>query len=140
MRAFGDNRSLLKQLRVNDNVMLVIGMMISNALAAFSGVLTAVVNGYADINMSAGVALTAIGAVIIGLTTIKTLKKSQYYRPGLELLGCVLGVLVYFLLLNGLLVIGVNPLYMKCVLGVMLLVFLSMRQFAMSQEAICQRN
>ena len=140
MRAFGDNRSLLKQLRVNDTVMLVIGMMISNALAAFSGVLTAVVNGYADINLSAGVALTAIGAVIIGLTTIKTLKKSRYYRPGLELLGCVLGVLVYFLLLNGLLVIGVNPLYMKCVLGVMLLVFLSMRQFAMSQEAICQRN
>lgn len=140
MRTFGDNRSLLKQLRVNDTVMLVIGMMISNALAALSGMLTAVVNGYADINMSAGVALTAIGAVIMGLTAVKTVQGSRHYRPGLELLGCVLGVLVYFLLLNGLLVIGVNPLYMKCVLGVVLLVFLSMRQFAVSQEEICQTS
>ena len=138
MRTFGDNRSLLKQLRVNDTVILVIGMMISNALAALSGVLTAVVNGYADINMSAGVALTAIGAVIIGLTSVKTVQVSRHYQPGLELLGCVLGVLVYFLLLNGLLIMGVNPLYMKCVLGVVLLVFLSMRQFAVSQEEICQ--
>ena len=140
MRTFGDNRSLLKQLRVNDTVMLVIGMMISNALAALSGMLTAVVNGYADINMSAGVALTAIGAVIMGLTAVKTVQGSRHYRPGLELLGCVLGVLVYFSLLNGLLVIGVNPIYMKCVLGVVLLVFLSMRQFAVSQEEICQTS
>jgi putative ABC transport system permease protein len=140
LRAFGDNRSLLRQLRISDSMILVFGLMVSNALAAISGVLTAVVNGYADINMSPGVALTAIGAVIIGLTAVQSIQTSKRYRPGLELLGCLFGVLSYFLLLNALLIVGVDPLYMKCVLGLLLLVFLSMRQYTLRGVGVCQTS
>jgi len=128
LRTLGDNRLLLKRVNVNDFFIYSLGLMISNGLSALTGVLTAQVNGYADIDMSPGVALTAIGTVIIGLNLSEKLYPRQSFSVCFELVGCLLGVLIYFLLLNVLLTVGVDPLYMKCVLGVLLLFFLSLKQ------------
>ena len=134
-RAFGDNRLLLKQLRVPDFLVLACGLVLSNMLAALSGVMTAQINGYADINMSPGIALTAIGAVIIGLNLVSMIQKDHRFQPLLEIAGCIIGVIFYFTIMNALLVIGVNPLYMKCMLGIVLLFFLSTQQLASKKGA-----
>ncbi len=129
LRVFGDNRSLLVKLSKNDLVLLATGLAISNALAGFSGVLTAQFNGYADINMGKGVALTAIGAMIVGVTLVNYCRQNAcVYKAPFELFGCFIGVVFYFLIMNLLLSIGIDPIYMKLALGAVLLVFLSIGQ------------
>ncbi|MCH9644758.1 MAG: ABC transporter permease [Gammaproteobacteria bacterium] len=129
LRAYGDNKQLLTQLSKNHFVLLVLGLAVGNGLAGLSGILTAQFNGYADINMSMGVALTAIGSMIIGVTFVNYCRPDNAaYKSYFELLGCVGGVFVYFLAMNVLLYLGVNPIYMKLALGVVLLIFLSSSQ------------
>lgn len=126
LRAYGDNDQLLVQLAKNKFVILVVGLMISNGLAAVSGILSAQLNGYADVKMGLGVALTAIGSIILGLNLSKQFCKSDScYRAFYELLSCFVGVLIYFLVMNILLYAGIDPMYMKLALGVLLMFFLS---------------
>lgn len=126
LRAYGDNVQVLSHLGKNSLVLLVFGLVISNLLAALSGVLTAQINGYADINMGLGMALTAIGSMMIGLTVVKNLRHHDApYRALFELPACFLGVFIYFAIVNGLLVIGVDPIYLKLLLGLVLIFFLS---------------
>ncbi|OHE77650.1 MAG: hypothetical protein A3F67_08225 [Verrucomicrobia bacterium RIFCSPHIGHO2_12_FULL_41_10] len=129
LRAFGDNNALLQHLAKNRLLILISGLVVSNGLAAFSGVLTAQVNGYADVNMGLGVALTAIGSMIIGLTVVNQLRGTHArFKAAYELFGCCLGVLTYFIAMNALLYLGLDPIYMKLALGVVLLFFLSSSQ------------
>jgi putative ABC transport system permease protein len=39
--------------------------------------------------------------------------------------GCLLGTFIYFLILNAFLVMGINPIYLKLLLGLVLVAFLS---------------
>ncbi|MCP3678791.1 MAG: hypothetical protein GY782_00165, partial [Gammaproteobacteria bacterium] len=72
--------------------MLAVGLALANGLAALCGVMTAQINGYADINMGIGQALTAIGSVVIGLKLVHTL---FYRRPQfnalVDVFACLLG-------------------------------------------------
>lgn len=126
LRAFGVNARLLKKIGKHPTVYLAFGLGLSNALAAFCGVMTAEINGYADINMGLGMALTAIGAVVIGQKiTHSVLPKALPYLAVVELLSCFIGAMIYFIAMNGFLSLGVNPIYLKLLLGLVLVVFLS---------------
>lgn len=101
--------------------------MISNGLAAFSGVLTAQVFNYADLNMGVGVTLTGIGALMVGLYLIQDLNFSRRMLPVKGFVGVVVGVTTYFFLLNLFLRLGINPLYLKLLMGLLLISFLRIR-------------
>lgn len=131
LRAYGDNRRVIKKLNKNPFGLLLIGMAISNGLAALSGIMTAEVNGYADVNMGFGVALTAIGAMIIGMTIMPQLRgQGRAYHSAIELIGCGVGIFLYCIAMNVLLSMNVNPIYLKFFLGLLLLGFLSSSQYA----------
>lgn len=126
LRVYGDNNHLLEQLAQPKLMVLTLGCMLSNALAALSGVLSAQLNAYADIKMGTGIALTAIGSVILGLNLLRPFFSSTTsYKPLLELLASFIGVLIYFMSMNYLLYIGIDPIYMKLALGILLMVVLS---------------
>jgi putative ABC transport system permease protein len=125
LRAFGSSPHLLKKLGKNPATYLCIGLSVSNMLAALCGIMTAQVDGYADIHMGLGMALTAIGAVIIGKKLISRLFKSDRFSALIGIAGCLIGAFIYFLILNGFLVMGINPIYLKLFLGLILVVFLS---------------
>ncbi|MDP1573977.1 MAG: hypothetical protein Q8L78_03460 [Coxiellaceae bacterium] len=124
MRAFGSNPHLLRKLGKNPAVYLGVGLASSNALAALCGIMTAQLDGYADINMGLGMALVAIGAVVIGKKLISGFCKEKF-NPLIGLLGCFIGAFIYFLVLNGFLMLNVNPIYLKLLLGFVLVGFLS---------------
>ena len=96
----------------------------SNALAATCGALSAQVYGYTDVSMGYGVALTAIGAVIIGSQIVKIFEKKRFI-PAFELLGALGGTYIYFLIINIFLFIGLDPINLKLVLGLILIIFLT---------------
>ncbi len=122
LRAFGYNRKLLHTLGKSVESYRILGLVCSNTLASLSGALTAQVNGFADINMGFGVALVGIGAVVIG----QHLRKNEdAFIPTRDLLLCFAGISLYFLSLNLLLLIGINPINLKLLLGLFL--FLTLR-------------
>ena len=125
LRAFGCNPHLLKKLGKIPGIYLGIGLAISNMLAAFCGIMTAQVDGYADIHMGLGMALTAIGAVVIGKQLVSRFIPTKQFSALIGMLGCLLGAFIYFLILNGFLMLGINPIYLKLFLGLVLVVFLS---------------
>jgi putative ABC transport system permease protein len=129
LRAMGVNPTLLQRLKQPTDRYLGIGLAISNALAAASGVLTAEVNNYADINMGLGMALTAIGSIIIGLTLIHRFNplKDRFYAL-IDGLGSFSGIFLYFLVMNVLIVSGLPPIHLKLLLGITLIVFLGIAQ------------
>src|SRR5207237_9573428 len=66
LTAFGINQALLGVLGKNVEGYRMLGLSLSNALAALCGALTAQVNVYADLGMGFGMTLTGISAVVIG--------------------------------------------------------------------------
>lgn len=124
LRAFGDNPSLLKRLGKNIEWYRLTGFALSNMLAAAAGCLTAQTVGYADIGMGFGMTLTGIGAIILGQQIFRRISKHRYFRVGSEFIACLIGVLVYFFSLNLLLRLDINPIYLKMILGLLLIVFL----------------
>jgi putative ABC transport system permease protein len=135
LRAFGSNRNLIPKLGNNPTFYLIIGLAISNALAALCGVFTAQINGYADIHMGLGMALTGIGAVVIGCKLVRSLfTKSPAFNLKADLIGCFVGTYLYFFMLNLFLKLGLNPIYLKLVLGLMLALFLSTANYTNKQH------
>lgn len=127
LRGFGENEALLARFGYKTHTLKTLGLMISNGLAAFSGVLTAQVFNYADLNMGVGVTLTGIGALMVGLYLIQDLNFSRRMLPVKGFVGVVVGVTTYFFLLNLFLRLGINPLYLKLLMGLLLISFLRIR-------------
>ena len=61
VRATGDNKRMIRSLSANTNLLVVLGLGLSNALVAFSGALIAQQGGFADVGMG-------IGMIVIGLS------------------------------------------------------------------------
>lgn len=126
LRAFGDNPTLLLRLRGKIECYRMGGFALTNTMAALAGVLTAQTVGYADIGMGFGITLTGIGTVILGQQLFYRFIKKKIFRAGMELLACFIGVTLYLFSLNFLLRLEVNPLYLKMILGLLLISFLRM--------------
>jgi putative tryptophan/tyrosine transport system permease protein len=122
LRAFGDNQNLLRRMGRPVEGYRIFGFALTNAFAAAAGCLTAQTIGYADVGMGFGVTLTALGAVILGRQLMGV--GSKKFRAATELLACTVGVAVYFLVVNGLLRLDINPVYLKMLLGILLVFFL----------------
>lgn len=123
-RALGDNPRLLVRLGAPLELYRVLGFAFTNSLAAVAGCLTAQTVGYADIGMGLGMTLTGIGAIILGQQLIRPFFKKSIFRASAEFLACFLGVMLYFFSVNTLLRLDVNPIYVKLLLGLILIFFL----------------
>lgn len=66
LRATGDNKQMIRSLGVNTDLMIILGLALSNALVAFSGSLVAQYQGFADAGMGIGMIIIGLASVIIG--------------------------------------------------------------------------
>ena len=71
MRATGDNPQMIRALGVNTDTMKILGLAISNGLVGLSGALLAQYQGFADVNVGAGLIIAGLAAVIIGETLFR---------------------------------------------------------------------
>ncbi len=118
LRAFGANKALLNKIGYKAEGYRLLSLMTSSVLAALSGLMTASLQGYVDVTMGMGLALTAIAAVMIGETL-----HSSSTRRGVGF--TIMGTGLYFLCLNLGLRLGLNPLHLKLILGIILALLLS---------------
>lgn len=123
LRAFGVNYGLTKHYGYRPELIRSLGLGLSNALYATSGILCVQVQNFADINMGLGIALIGIGSVIIGAQLFVTtgLITPERFKSNREIIAAIVGIFLYFLLMNVLLSFSLNPLYLKLILGILLI-------------------
>jgi len=103
IRATGDNPQMIRALGVNVDLMMVLGLAISNGLIALAGALLAQYQGFADVQMGIGMMVWGLASVIIGEVLVGSNKQ------GLVVTGTVMGSVLFRLLVAIALRWGLNP-------------------------------
>ncbi|WP_028785134.1 ABC transporter permease [Thalassobacillus devorans] len=66
VRATGDNKRMIRSFSANTNMLVILGLGLSNAMVAFSGALIAQYGSFADVGMGIGMIIIGLASVIIG--------------------------------------------------------------------------
>jgi len=103
MRATGDNPQMIRALGVNVDVMIILGLALSNGLIGLSGALLAQYQGFADVQMGIGMIVLGLASVIIGETLVGS------GHLGLTIVGVAMGSVLFRLLVAIALLWGLNP-------------------------------
>jgi putative tryptophan/tyrosine transport system permease protein len=103
MRATGDNPQMIRALGVNVDVMIILGLALSNGMIGLSGALLAQYQGFADVQMGIGMIVLGLASVIIGETLVGS------GHLGLTIVGVVMGSVLFRLLVAIALLWGLNP-------------------------------
>lgn len=121
IRATGTNPNMARAQGINTQNDIIVGLMISNALVAFSGGLLAQYQGASDINMGRGAIVIGLAAVVIGEGVFKKVTGNFATR----LLGVVLGAIIYYLVLQVTLQLGLNTNDLKLISAMIVAAFLA---------------
>ncbi|MDD6573175.1 MAG: hypothetical protein PUF12_12390 [Thermoflexaceae bacterium] len=120
LRAPGCNGNMARAQGINTDFNKVLGLMISNGLVALSGALLAQYQGFADINMGRGAIVIGLAAVIIG----EALFKKIFHNFGLKLLSIAIGSILYYLVYQTVIWLGVDTDLLKLLSALVVAVFL----------------
>jgi putative ABC transport system permease protein len=126
LKAFGNNQELVAMLGKDPENLRMVGLALSNGMAALSGCLTAMASGYADINMGFGQALIGIAMILIGRQLVHIFKRHDIVQDIIAILFTFLGVILYFVITNEVIRYGLSPVYLKMAIGALLILFLLM--------------
>lgn len=131
MRATGNSESMIRALGVNTDRMKIIGLAIANALTALGGYLFSQVQGFTDISMGIGIVIIGLGSVIIAEAIINW---RQITSVWLTLALVVAGAIIFQLVVAITLDIGVDPIYLKAVTAVFVLLIVSLPRISLKNS------
>ncbi len=121
LRATGCNPSMSSAQGINTDRNKVLGLMLSNGLVALSGALLTQYQGFADINMGRGSIVIGLAAVIIGEAIF-----SRIFRNfALKLLSVVFGSILYYLVLQIVIWMGIDTDLLKMLSALVVAFFLA---------------
>ena len=121
LRATGCNPSMSRAQGINTDRNKVLALMLSNGLVALSGALLTQYQGFADINMGRGSIVIGIAAVIIGEAIF-----SRIFRNfALKLLSVVFGSILYYLVLQVVIWMGIDTDLLKMLSALVVALFLA---------------
>jgi len=122
LRAVGANQQMARAQGINTGAGKIIGLMISNGLVAFSGALMAQYQGFSDVSMGRGAIVIGLAAVIIGEVIFGKL----FRNFALKLLAVSLGAIIYYLVIQVVLWLGLNTDDLKLLTALVVALFLAM--------------
>ena len=121
LRATGCNPSMSRAQGINTDRNKVLGLMLSNGLVALSGALLTQYQGFADINMGRGSIVIGLAAVIIGEAIF-----SRIFRNfALKLTASVIGAIIYYIVMQVVLWLGLPTNYLKLLTALVVAMFLA---------------
>ncbi len=121
LRSTGANPSMSRAQGINTDFNKVVGLMISNGIVAFSGALLAQYQGFADVQMGRGAIVIGLAAVIIG----GALFGKIFTNFALRLLSVALGGVIYYIVYQTVICLGLDPDLLKLLSSVVVAVFLA---------------
>ena len=121
IRATGANPAMSRAQGINIDAMKVLGLSLSNGMVALSGGLMAQYQGFADINMGRGAIVIGLAAVIIG----EVIFGKVFMNFGLKLFAVSIGAIIYYIVLQIVLQLGLNTNDLKLITALIVAIFLA---------------
>lgn len=121
LRATGANPRMASAQGVDTRITVTVGLMLSNGLVALAGALLAQYQGATDVNMGRGAIVIGLAAVIIG----EVLLGKVVHNFALKLATVVVGAVVYYMVLQIVLQLGLNTNDLKLFTALIVALFLS---------------
>lgn len=120
IRATGFNPQMIRAQGIDTNVMLLLGLFLSNALTAMAGAFIGMNNGFFDVGMGVGTIVIGLASVIIGevLFGTRSFKNS--------LVSVILGSIVYRFVIAIVLQMGMPPNDLKLFTSVLVVIALAL--------------
>jgi len=120
LRATGDNDHMVRALGVNTDLVILVGLALSNGLVAVAGALIAQSQSFVDVGMGIGMVVIGLASVIIGEVVFGV---SSLLR---RLIAVVLGSILYRLIIAFALEIGMPATDLKLVSAVIVALAMAM--------------
>ncbi len=120
LRSTGSNPNMSRAQGINTDLAKVLGLMISNGLVALSGALLAQYSNAADINMGKGAIVIGLAAVVVGEAAVSKISGNFIVK----LFGVVIGAVIYQLIYQTVILLGMNSDLLKALSAVVVIIFL----------------
>ena len=121
LRATGANQNMARAQGINTNFDKVLGLMLSNGIVALSGGLLTQYQGFADVGMGRGAIVIGLAAVIIG----EVVFSKVFHNFALKLLAVSLGAVIYYIVIQVVLWLGLNTNDLKLLTALVVALFLA---------------
>lgn len=121
LRATGSNLNMSRAQGINTNFNTILGLMISNGIVALSGALLVQYQGFSDVQMGRGAIVIGLAAVIIGKVVFGKIFRSFW----LQLIGVALGGVIYYVVYQTVICLGLDPDLLKLLSSVVVAIFLA---------------
>ena len=120
LRATGCNPNMARAQGINTDRSKILALVVSNGMVALAGALISQYQGSAAVDMGRGAIVIGLAAVIIGEVLL-----SRVRNFALKLLSCVLGAIIYYLVITLVLRLGLESTDLKLLTAVVVAAFLS---------------
>lgn len=121
IRATGSNENMARAQGINTDFNKILGLMISNGIVAFASGLYAQYQGFADVNAGRGAIVIGLAAVIIGQVVFGKISENMAFC----MLSVALGAIIYYLVLQVVLWLGLNSNDLKLLSAIVVAIFLA---------------
>ena len=121
IRATGANPNMSRAQGINVGRTKVLGLMLSNGIVALSSALYAQYQGFSDVNAGRGAIVIGLAAVIIG----DVLFARIFHNFALKLVAVVIGAVIYYVVIQIVLTLGLNSNDLKLFSALVVAVFLA---------------
>jgi len=120
IRATGNNQQMSQAQGINTKLMIVLGLMISNAIVGLAGALLAQYSGFADINMGKGALVIGLASIIIGETLLSKISVNFAFR----MFSVVFGGICYYIIYQIVIFTGIDTDLLKMLSAIIVAIFL----------------
>ena len=121
LKSTGDNPDMSRAQGVNVKLNKVLGLAISNGIVAVAGALLAQYKGSANINDGRGAIVIGLAAIFIGLSVSLKIKPNFV----VSLIGVVGGGIVYYIIYNFVILLGLKTDFLKMLSAIIVVIFLA---------------
>lgn len=121
LKSTGDNPDMSRAQGINVKVNKVLGLAIANGIVALAGALLAQYKGSANINDGRGAIVIGLAAIFIGLSVSMKIKPNFV----VSLIGVIGGGMVYYVIYNFVILLGLKTDYLKMLSAVIVALFLA---------------
>ena len=121
LKSTGDNPDMSRAQGVNVSFNKVLGLAIANGIVALAGALLAQYKGSANINDGRGAIVIGLAAIFIGLSVSTKIKPNFV----VSLVGVIGGGIVYYIIYNFVILLGLKTDYLKMLSAIIVALFLA---------------
>ena len=122
LRATGANDAMSRAQGINTKRTKILGLIISNGIVALASALLAHYQGFVDVNMGRGAIVIGLAAVIIS----EVLFSKLFRNFAMKLLGVSIGAVLYFIVIQVVLWLGLNTNLLKLLSALIVAAFLGL--------------